>query len=249
MDIHIEDLDTKEEIHFAWYLEELKAEGYILGYQNHPYTFILSEQVKFDCIKQPIPKKAEPRTEVRELLPKNTYTPDFAIYWTKKAEGVFFEKIGSTSEGIAMSQSAVALDKNTPFWTYWNTTNFPSHFTMLPSLDGAYDISLVDVKPDVAKRFAKNISSIYTFPIEQKWVMEKYGIFVQKIVAEGKKTCLFAKTFTPNRYLTNDKISTLRNIHHKTPTLSTYVAHKFNEYVKIKKRYNSQGILFDRGDS
>ena len=242
MNIDITSLDNWREIHFAWYLEELKQHGYILGYQNHAVTFKLGEPEKFKCVKQPLPKKLIPKVEERELVSKDTYTPDFIIYWTKKAEGIFFEKVGVRDR---FGEKHVALDKNTPFWTYWSIGAVASrHFELCPVLRDQYDISLVDVKPDVKNRFVKDSSSIYTFPIEQKWVLDKYSVFVQKVVAEGKKTCLFAKTFTPRRYLINDKIETRRNIHHDTPNIESYVLNKKKEYERIKGRYNPQGLLF-----
>lgn len=247
MGVDITTLDSNEEIHFAWYLEELKEHGYILGYQSHPFTFELGRPMKFECVKLPLPKKANPSLQERELLPKNTYTPDFAIYWTKKAEGIFFEKVGVKDR---YGEPHVVLDKKTAFLTHWSMGAVASrHLEMLPRLEDQYDISVVDVKPDVIKRFAKNASTVHTFPIQQKWVMDKYNIYVQKVVAEGKMTCLFARTFTPNRYLTNDKLNTSRNIHHKTPTIGMFVAQKELDYGKIKRRYYRESLLFNLPNS
>lgn len=237
MDIDITKLDTTEELHFAWYLEELKEHGYIVGYDSHPYTFELFTGMKFRAIanKNKLPKTKPPNVEDRELLPKNTYTPDFAIYWTKKAHGIFIEEAGLFP----------VMDYETPFFTYGSagTSNLLEEIAPIDT----FDISVVDVKPAVANRFAGNLSSIYTFPIEQKWVMDKYGVYVQKVIAEGKKTCLFAKTFTPRRYLQTDKTMARRNIHHDTPNIEEYTEYKVKEYERIKGRYNPQGILFNSG--
>lgn len=44
--------------------------------------------------------------------------------------------------------------------------------------------------------------------LNQKWVMEKFGIFINIVIPEK----LFQKTFTPKRYLTCDKSSAKRKI-------------------------------------
>mgnify|MGYP003673231716 CR=1 FL=1 len=54
--------------------------------------------------------------------------------------------------------------------------------------DGYY---YVDVKGSFAGGFRN--SSAITFPINRKWVYEKYGIFVNKVIPEK----LFKKTFIP----------------------------------------------------
>ncbi len=56
------------------------------------------------------------------------------------------------------------------------------------SYDGYY---YVDVKGSFAGGFRN--SSAITFPINRKWVYEKYGIFVNKVIPEK----LFKKTFIP----------------------------------------------------
>lgn len=59
-------------------------------------------------------------------------------------------------------------------------------------------ISVVDTKGS----FAGNKND-QRFPLNQKWVFQKYGIYVQKIVPFGSgmmKTCLFNKTWTAKAY-------------------------------------------------
>lgn len=245
MDIDITKLDTSEELHFAWYLEELKEHGYIVGYDSHPYTFELFKGMNFTAIanKNQLPKTKSANVKERELLPKNTYTPDFAIYWTKKAEGIFYELIGFNTN--------VVIDYDTPFLIYKDYPGLARNCGidyLFQYPEGSVVVSLVDVKPAVANRFAGNLSSIYTFPIEQKWVMEKYGIYIQKVIAEGRKTCLFAKTFTPRRYLQTDVSMARRNIHHDTPNIEEYTEYKLKEYGRIKGRYNPQSVLFNSGN-
>lgn len=232
MDIDITTLDNSRELHFAWYLEELAEHDYIWGYESHPLTFFLSPMVKVNAVDRLLKTKVNYKEQ--GLLREDTYTPDFTIFWKPRARGIFYELCG---DGLTV------VDKDTPFL-------IPSTQTQILRGKHEYyigeecEISTVDCKPDVKTRFATNVNSIYTFPIEQKWVYDKFGVYVQKVVHEGKKTCMFAETFTPRRYLTNDKLSTRRTIHHDTPNIESYVLNKKEKYVKIKRRLGGQGILF-----
>lgn len=239
MEIDITTLDSTEELHFAWYLEELLKYGYIVGYEAHAITFNLSDMIKIKAVDRLLKTKINYKD--MGLLRENTYTPDFSIFWAKKAEGIFYE---------VAKNSEVIIDKTTPFIIPEDQNsrlNLEHNYYLFDNED--IETSIVDVKPAVATRFAKNISSIYTFPIEQKWVYEKFGIYVQKVIAEEKRSCLFAQTFTPERYLTNDKLSTRRTIHHITPTIESYVQEKLEQYDKIKRRLSGQSVLFDGGNS
>lgn len=61
---------------------------------------------------------------------------------------------------------------------------------------------LVEVKPS----YMKDQGSNTRFPLNQKWVWEKYGLYVQKVIPEDMKTektltlGFFSKTFVPNAY-------------------------------------------------
>lgn len=58
------------------------------------------------------------------------------------------------------------------------------------------------------------------FSIEQKWVWQKYGLYVQKIIPDK----LFKATFTPSKYLLTDKSGKPRKIAWETRTLAEYIA-------------------------
>lgn len=69
----------------------------------------------------------------------------------------------------------------------------------------------VDVKGTYTKGFAN--SSAYTFPILQKWLYDKYNIFVNKIVVRDNNTKkgFFSKTFVPEILAYNKRNPLLRN--------------------------------------
>ena len=66
-------------------------------------------------------------------------------------------------------------------------------------------ISTDDLKcyVDVKGLFAGRTNSTqYTFPLKQKWMYQKYGIYTNKVVPEK----LFAKTFTPKKVIEEEVI-------------------------------------------
>jgi len=216
--INVENLKSNEELYFAWYMEELWDAGFINGYEEHAKTFELSDPVSYNVVDKLLKTKIKNKDQT--LLRENTYTEDFIIYWNKNAEGIFYEEV-YTNKSV--------YDKTTPFLIWSNT---PSAL-----------ISYIDVKSSVPTRFAKNVSSVYTFPIEQKWVMDKYDAYIQKVVPVGKNNCLFATTFTPKRYLFTDVVMSKRTIHHKIENLYNYAENKLKNYGKIKNRCNPKGLF------
>ena len=85
--------DSDEEIYFTWYLDELKANGYIREYRYHPPTYKLSEGQTYQSVKQLTTKL---KYDDHTLLQSHRYTPDFMIYWTDISLGVFNKPIRST---------------------------------------------------------------------------------------------------------------------------------------------------------
>jgi len=102
---------------------------------------------------------------------------------------------------------------------------------------GGGNISIIDAKPSFDMQ---NMTRL--FVINQKWMMAKYGLYVQKImiVKETKKyngtgknrvyshstwSGVFPKTFTPKRYFLTDKSMKPRKIN--------YDAIQLDEYLKI----------------
>lgn len=85
------------------------------------------------------------------------------------------------------------------------TDNYHAAFPALANrrLDGSL-LWCVDVKPT----FMKDQGANTRFPLNQKWVWQRYGVYVQKIICEDNiskdklvKAGLFNKTFCPKRYL------------------------------------------------
>lgn len=75
-------------------------------------------------------------------------------------------------------------------------------------------ISYIEIKPI----FERN-NMIRLFGINQKWMHDKYGIYVQKIVPQK----LFKESFTPSRFLLTDKGGQARKINWEIRTLEQFI--------------------------
>lgn len=172
-----------EELYMLSYLDELVQYGYVIEYIYQPEPFLLSDAAKYQT-------ESELRTKFKivekELIRKHIYTADFIIVWNKeKSEGLFTKDLNSV------------INNNNPYF-----------FAQTSKKSGRY-ISIIDTKGSFVGKFN---SSGVTFPINQKWVLSKYELFVQKIIPfspDEKKNkitipstskCLFAQTFTPRDY-------------------------------------------------
>lgn len=90
------------------------------------------------------------------------------------------------------------------------------------------DYSIVDVKGGYSDNF-----NDMRFTLNQKWVMQKYGLYVNKIVPVSGfrinskkekvlKKCLFSETFTPKKYLLTPT-GKARTIHWKVRSVEEFL--------------------------
>ncbi len=216
---------TKEndgERYFRWYLEELKKNNYIEDFEREPE--VLEILPPYSHKREKIYKQKENKLEEFNLLPKMTYTYDFKIVWTEKSLFLFtevFEKDGYFKFGVPL---------------------FISHYRMINGEKKM--VSFVDVKPHSSSvRFGGGkMSSFYTFPFVQKFLMYAYDIYINKIIptytgSYGINTCLFAKTFVPNRFLFQDKNPGLRKIKFRKVSLPEFISKREK---KIKTILNDE---------
>ena len=96
-----------------------------------------------------------------------------------------------------------------------------SYFPGIYFIADSHRQSYVDVKPAFDRH---NMTRL--FVINQKWVFEKYGAYVQKIVLTGTKNALFQATFTPYKYLITDKTGKPRALKYKPINLKEYASNR-----------------------
>lgn len=216
---------TKEnniEKYFRWYCEELIKAGYIKRVDREAESLELVPRITHKKYKH-FKSKAS-LAETFTLFPSRSYTYDFRIVWNDKAIGYFTE----------------LLQKDQPLQNA-NPLFISQKYMFKGNLEV---ISYVDVKPhSAAVRFGGGkMASYYTFPFVQRMIYDQSGVYINKTIPvpsgkHGRSSCLFAKSFTPLRYLTTDKSGDSRKIHYQVHTLSEY------EYAKSKE-YNQQKKLF-----
>jgi len=77
---------SDEEYYFNCWLHELMLSGYIESYTYEPLSIVISEVVQVPWVKQ---LKTKIKKQMHPISKSVTYTPDFLIIWTDKANGLF----------------------------------------------------------------------------------------------------------------------------------------------------------------
>ena len=223
---------TKKNDHeeaFEWYLDDLLEHGYIERYDREAETFKILDKGYHDRVVHLQAKKN--KTEKFALFGDITYTYDYRVVWNEKAQYYFYE----------------IYDPNKPF--IFGRPEFIAHIININN--EAKVVSYVDVKPhSAAARFGggKN-ASYYTFPFIQKIAFLMFKICFNKVIPihtgkHGHKTCLFAKTFVPTRYMFTTGGTKQRKIPYPKKGLASYIKGKKPMIDKyLQKHFNEQNTL------
>jgi hypothetical protein len=142
----------------------------------------------------------------KTLLKPKIYSDDFGIAWNLKAKDIFYQTLESFPRSI-----------NLPF------------IANLELVSHSQPVSLIDVKNPFNKDNVKRM-----FKEHQKWVYEKYNLYIQDIDIID----LMAYTFTPRRFLLTDSKKSYRKINHVNRTLENYVDIR----TKMIKEYESRNV-------
>ena len=179
------EFDSDEEKYMYWWLKELQDLGYISKIVHQPKPFDLSEPIWVDYYQQ---MKTKGKYVPEEILKGHIYTPDYYIEWNShidKFNIVTTDMVSDLRKKKSASLQFILSQINE------DTKHYYSYIEVKPS----YDMNNMT-------RLAK---------INQKWVWEKYGIFVNIVIPEKH----FNKTFTPERFITTNKSGKLRKIKYK----------------------------------
>lgn len=174
--------DSKEELYFSWWLKELVNQGYVKYFIHEPKPFHLSASINKTYLKQ---LKTREKVESEELLKGHIYTPDFMVVWHESAEELFTELIDSNNkkkQGQALNTIISQEDE-----------------------EGAV-VSYIEIKPSFDQNNMTRLAKL-----NQKWVYEKFDVFVNIIIPEKH----FNKSFTPERYFLTDNSMQPRKMKHK----------------------------------
>ena len=174
--------DSKEEIYFTWFLDDLKKSGHIKYTYYQPETLILIKKPIYYWKKQ---NKKSTIEKTGNIIDSLKYTPDFRIVWSKK--GIQDYVYVLNEENISVHSRA-----RKPFISIRNK-DYPCD-----SL-----VSYVDVKGNFGQH-----GDTVKFPVLQKIIFYTKNIYVEKIIPAK----LFKKTFYPERYLFTDGLTKKRRI-------------------------------------
>lgn len=103
---------------------------------------------------------------------------------------------------------------------FFNTKRDRKHLKAVPFVgmkEGSKLFSVIEVKAGFSKFNMGREATLHA-----KWVMEKYGHYVQRIVISNK-VGLFKSTFAPQRYLKTDKSGVDRKLHFEPRTLKEFI--------------------------
>ena len=196
------EFDSEEEELFWYYLEELKDKGFVDDFEYNTKSFTLSEPYKYTWLQELKTKEIKKEST---LLQGHIYTPDFYIVWNEKAKGIFYELLNFNKP----------LNK-IPFIAQTGYTT-GSHLLFNQEIF-EIETSIIEIKP--AFDF-KNMTRLSI--INQKWMMEKHNIYIQKIIPVGKNTCLFAKTFVPEKAKYTKKKKQLKKFKYPVRSLEEFL--------------------------
>lgn len=94
--------DSKEEVFFLWFLQDMKKAGFIDNYKYQPVAIELTPKQTYKFKKV---MKTKEKIVDKHLLHPYRYTADFEIHWNTSAKGLFYENINEVVE-----------DSNVPFF-------------------------------------------------------------------------------------------------------------------------------------
>ena len=153
-------------------------EEYCVEYTYQPDSFVLAEKFEYAV---DLKLKTKTNRIAKTLLQAHVYSPDFLIEWTQKGIEKFCQRIWH--HRVTEREKKISTSK----------------IFLLCSSSESY----IDVKGGF---------SIYNnhreFSINQKWMLQKHDIYVQKI----DPIKIFQKTFYPERFLWTDGATRRRMI-------------------------------------
>lgn len=203
------------------YFDELKDNGFLEKWEREVNTFFIYDNAKINKLDLKSFKKL--RYKEVNLLQKLSYTADYTLTWSEKANLYFHETIVDGK-----------LNYNAKF---------------ISCLFDGNIVSFVDIKPPAkASRFTGSLSSSATFPIIQKLIYDSLGVFINKIIpmpmsGSGVSTALFNNTFTPRRYLFTDGGSAIRKQNYKVFTIQDFIAKRTKEINYVNKLLNIKTLF------
>lgn len=186
------------ELSFLYFAEELMKLGYVARVERSP-SYSLCDPVQNSYAIQ---LKRGSKQDTQTISQGVTYTPDFDIYFTSKAIGLFCWELGSGKKW----EKNLLVAQTVPY------IGLPSQYTPTPEDKKLYR-ACCEVKPDFSRNSTtpKSVQSM-------KWLMQKHGVFVNLF----RPNRIFEGLFTPQKYLVTER-GTPRLLKYKVLNLQQYL--------------------------
>lgn len=197
------------EIYFEWWLMELQKKGLVKKFEREPESLVVLEpSIIYSNVHY---VKKDSILVSHNLCGASTYTRDYDVLFHRS---LLDKLIGYLVPDEKNCYSLKELNPREKGDTYYDFTYY--YVQKISEVNSDWITVSFDVKPPAsALRFSAKLGSSREFPYNQKLVLERYGIYVNKVIPVGSKECLFNKTFMPQRYLFTDSGKQERKINPK----------------------------------
>lgn len=148
--------DSKDEVYFQWYVDDLIESGILIRADYHPETFTLFNPVRYTCTEK---KARSTQLHTYSISQISTYTPDWRLQWDKSKSWLFTKQIIRPYDGSGFIGSYDQKKHR-----FYSQNGF----------------SLIDVKPGFFKRSGDS----YAFSLIRGAMLDKFDLNVQKVVIE-----------------------------------------------------------------
>jgi hypothetical protein len=195
--------DSLQEVYFEWWLEELINSGFVIRYERSSRYKLIDSVFSDKLSFKPIKKDPIRHLIIqREFLKSWTYEPDYDVYWSEKSYNFLFQNID-----------------------FLNLVNFKTLF-YAKRVNNEW-LTVIDIKPKSFR--GGSMSSSVKFPLIQKMMYLIHDVYVHKI-SPLDLGGLFDKTFTPRRYLFQDRRMVNRKISKWVPRkIETFIKENFED--------------------
>lgn len=195
--------DSVEEAYLSWWLDELVEAGYVDRWARGR-SYDLAPAITQEYWKErvspatglPLPAKRS-KVTLKQAL---SYTPDFEVHWTLKSMGL-----------LHVPHQAL-------------TVGAPEHHFISHYDEEQMPFSLLEVKPRIAGRSTMNTGRFSISRMNCMILYKELGLYTNLLEVGTQPGSIFAKTFTPDRFLTTDKSGKPRTLKFQPRDLSGFVA-------------------------
>lgn len=205
------------ELYFEWWLNALKQVGLVSKYEKEPESLVLLDPVTiYSTIHM---KRKDDVIADHDLMKMATYTRDYDVWVHRSLLDVLFGIIVKYNDTYFLRE-LTPRDKGDAWY------NFSYYYLQNDAEENEQYVRVsFDVKPPAnAIRFSGKLGSSREFPYNQKLMLEKHNILVNKVIPVGSKECLFNKTFIPERYYLTDGGRQPRKLKEKDRNIRQWMA-------------------------